>query len=105
MASVTFSCSMVFAFGCAMQAAIATSLLVIAFNSFVGLATRFATAPIDWGVVAAFLAGGLAGNMVASMLVHRLDQGRLRRIFAVFILMVGLFTAASATGLIPVRIK
>jgi hypothetical protein len=26
------------------------------FNSFVGLATRFATASIDWSVVAAFLA-------------------------------------------------
>jgi hypothetical protein len=37
--------------------------------------------------------------------VHRLDQRRLKRIFAGFILLVGLFTAASATGLIPIRIK
>lgn len=97
--------TMVFAFGCTMQTAIATSLLVIAFNAFVGLATRFATASVDWAVVAPFLVGGLAGNTVASMLVHRLDQRRLRRIFAVFILVVGLFTAASATGLIPIRVK
>jgi uncharacterized membrane protein YfcA len=39
------------------------------------------------------------------MLVGRLDQRRLKRIFAVFILAVGLFTAASATGLIPIRVK
>jgi hypothetical protein len=97
--------AMVFAFACTMQVAIATSLLVIAFNSFVGLATRFATASIDWTVVGAFLAGGIAGNIAAAMLVGRLDQRRLKRIFAVFILAVGLFTAASATGLIPIRVK
>jgi uncharacterized membrane protein YfcA len=97
--------TMVFAFACSMQAAIATSLFVIAFNSFVGLATRFAAASIDWGVVVAFLAGGVAGNTVAATLVQRLDQRRLKRIFAGFILLVGLFTAGSATGIIPVRFK
>lgn len=97
--------TMVFAFACTMQVAIATSLLVIAFNSFVGLATRFAAASIDWTIVGAFLVGGIVGNTVAAMLVHRLDQRRLKRIFAVFILLVGLFTAGSATGLIPIRFK
>ncbi len=97
--------TMVFVFACTMQAAIATSLLVIALNSFVGLATRFAAASIDWGVVAAFLVGGVAGNAVAASLVPRLDQQDLKRIFAVFILLVGLITAASATGVIPIRIK
>jgi uncharacterized membrane protein YfcA len=97
--------TMVFAFGCTMQIAIATSLLVIAFNSFIGLATRFAIASIDWTIVGAFLVGGIAGNTAAAMLVHRLDQRRLKRIFAVFILLVGLLTAASATGLMPLRFK
>jgi uncharacterized membrane protein YfcA len=97
--------AMVFAFGCSMQVAIATSLLVIAFNSFFGLATRFATASIDWIVVGAFVIGGLGANIMASKLVRRLDQRRLKRIFAVFILIVGIFTAASATGLVPIRVK
>jgi uncharacterized protein len=97
--------TMVFAFACSMQVAIATSLLVIAFNSFMGLAIRFASASVEWAVIGAFLAGGLAGNTVASMLVHGLDQRSLKRIFAVFILTVGLFTAASATGIIPIRFK
>ena len=97
--------TMVFAFGCTMQVAIPTSLLVIAFNSLVGVATRFATASVDWTVVGAFLVGGVAGNTVGALLVGNLDQRRLKRIFAVFILAVGLFTAASAIGLIPIRIK
>jgi uncharacterized protein len=97
--------AMVFAFACTMRTAIATSLLIISLNSFVGLATRFAAASIDWGVVAAFLAGGVVGNMVAGRLVPRLDQKRLKRIFAVFILLVALFTAASATGVIPIQLK
>jgi hypothetical protein len=97
--------TMVFAFSCSMQIAIATSLLVISFNSLVGLATRYATASVDWTIVGAFLVGGIAGNTAAAMQVHRLDQRRLKRIFAVFVLLVGLFTAASATGLIPIRIK
>jgi hypothetical protein len=97
--------TMVFTFACTMQTAIATSLLVIAFNSFVGLATRFAAAAIDWSVVAAFLAGGVAGNVVAGALVPRLDQRHLKQIFAIFILLIGLFTAASATGLIPFSVK
>jgi uncharacterized membrane protein YfcA len=97
--------TMVFAFACPMQVAIPTSLLVIAFNSFVGLATRFVAASIEWSVVGAFLVGGIGGNTVAAMLVHRWDQRRLKRIFAVFILAVGLFTAASAIGVIPVRFK
>lgn len=97
--------AMVFAFGCSMQVAIATSLLVIAFNSFFGLATRFATVSIDWAVVGAFVIGGLGANIAASKLVRGLDQRRLKRIFAVFILIVGIFTAASATGLIPIRVK
>jgi uncharacterized membrane protein YfcA len=39
------------------------------------------------------------------MLVRRLDQRRFKHIFAVFILLVGLFTAASATGLSPNHVK
>ncbi|MCZ8548153.1 hypothetical protein OOJ09_28585 [Mesorhizobium qingshengii] len=60
-------------------------MLVIAFNATVGLV--------------------YAGYIAAAMLVRRPDQRRLKRIFAVFILLVGLFTAASATGLIPIHVK
>ena len=97
--------TMVFAFAVPMQVAIPTSLLVIAFNSFVSLGTRFAASSIEWTVVAAFVAGGIVGNVVAANFVHSWDQRRLKRIFAVFILAVGLFTLGSATGIIPIRFK
>lgn len=97
--------TMVFAFACSMQTAIATSLLVIAFNSLVGVFTRFAVASIDWAIVGAFLVGGLVGNASAAALVSQMDQRRLKRIFAGFILLVGIFTLGSATGIIPVRFK
>jgi uncharacterized protein len=97
--------TMVFAFAVPMQVAIPTSLLVIAFNSFVSLGTRFAASSIDWTVVAAFVGGGIVGNAVAANFVHSWDQRRLKRIFAVFILAVGLFTLGSATGIIPIRFK
>jgi uncharacterized protein len=97
--------TMIFAFAVPMQVAIPTSLLVIAFNSLVGLGTRFAAASIEWTVVGAFLVGGLVGNTIAATLVHRWDQRRLKRIFAWFILLVGIFTLGSATGAIPIRFK
>lgn len=56
-------------------------------------------------VVGAFLAEGLGANIVASKLVYGLDLRRLKRIFAVFILVEGIFTAANATGVIPIRVK
>ncbi len=97
--------TMVFAFAVPMQVAIPTSLLVIAVNSFVGLGTRLAAASIDWAIVGAFLVGGIAGNAVAARFVRKWDQRRLKRVFAVFILAVGVFTLGSATGIIPVRFK
>jgi uncharacterized membrane protein YfcA len=66
---------------------------------------RLATASFDWSVVGAFLVGGVVGNTVAVTFVHRLDQRRLKHIFAYFILLVRFFTAASAAGLIPIRFK
>jgi len=97
--------TMVFTFGSSMRMAIATSLLVIGFNSFVGIFARVATAAVDWSVVGALLAGGFGGSAAASILVRRLDQRRLKKIFAVFILLVGLFTAASTLGVIPIGVK
>ena len=88
-----------------MEVAIPTSLLVIAFNAFVSPGTRFAASSIEWTVVAAFLAGGLIGNTIAARFVHSWDQRRLKRIFAAFILAVGLFTLGSAAGIIPIRFK
>jgi uncharacterized membrane protein YfcA len=88
-----------------MQRAIPTSLLIIALNSLVSLATRAAVSPVQWTVVLEFLIGGIIGNVVGSFGARSLDQRRLKQIFAVFVIGVGLFTAGSAAGVIPIRVR
>ena len=87
-----------------MQRAIPTSLLVITLNSIASLAARTAVSGIEWHLVALFLAGGLVGNYVGAAGAQALDQRRLKQIFAVFVIAVGLFTGGSAMGIIPVRV-
>lgn len=88
-----------------MRVAIATSLFVIFFNTVVALLSRMATSQVEWGVAGLFLVGGVLGNFLGSALCVRLDQARLKRIFAFFVIAVGLFTAASALNLIGVHVK
>jgi uncharacterized protein len=98
--------------GLPMDVAIPTSLLVIAINcasSLLGplLFGRGAVAlgAIDWRVALLFVIGGIVGAFLGRAIAGRLNQHTLKRVFAVFILVVGLFVAASATGLIPLTIK
>ncbi|GAC1393083.1 MAG: sulfite exporter TauE/SafE family protein [Vulcanimicrobiaceae bacterium] len=88
-----------------MRTAIATSLFVIFLNTIVALVARLATSEVEWGVAGLFVLGGIAGNVMGGMLAQRIDQQRLKRIFAFFVMAVGLFTAASALHLIGIRVK
>ena len=102
---------LVLVLGMAMRVAIPTSLLVIAINcasSLIGQAIMTAHASasnVAWGVAGLFLIGGLAGSWAGGMLAAKINQRVLKRIFAVFVFAVGLFIAASITGLIPVIVK
>ena len=98
--------------GMGIAQAIPTSLLVIAINCASSLAgpalvghAEHSLAAIDWRVAALFLAGGLAGGWIGATIARRLDQRALKRVFAVFVFIVGLFIAASTTGLIPISVK
>lgn len=97
--------ALVLALGVPMKSAIPTSLLVIALNCVWSLAGRLRGAEIDWMVAVIFLVGGLIGNAIGAYAAGRLGQRQLRRVFAVFIFAVGLFVAASATGLLPINVK
>ncbi len=96
--------TMVFALGFTMRAAIPTSLLVIALNSFVALAARASTSTIAWPTVTVLLLGGIFGSLIGAYVARSLDQKRLKQIFAVFVLCVGIFTGGSALGIIPIRV-
>jgi uncharacterized membrane protein YfcA len=70
--------------------AVGSSLLVIAANSAAGLVGHIRLGRMPLGVTAAFTAAAILGAFVGVRLGAGLDPGRLRRAFAVFVLLVGL---------------
>lgn len=97
--------TLVFALGLSMRDAIATSLFVIALNSASSLTAHAFDGSIDLSIVLLFVVGGIVGNIVGMMIGKRLAQQHLKRIFAVFVMAIGLFTGASATGIIPFHVR
>ncbi len=96
---------LVFVLGLSMRDAIATSLFVIALNSASSLATHAFDGSIDWTIVLLFVIGGISGNVAGLALGKRLAQQQLKKIFAVFVLGVGFFTGASASGFLPFYVR
>ena len=59
--------------GLSMPEAIGTSLLVIAINSAVALATRLGSSTIDWSVAMPFTVAAILGVLVGKRIADRLD--------------------------------
>ncbi|NIZ90440.1 sulfite exporter TauE/SafE family protein [Kineococcus rubinsiae] len=74
--------------------AVATSLVVVALNSAAGLAAHAGDAEVDAGVTVAFTAAAVAGSLVAARLAARVPEARLRRAFAVLVLLVAALVLA-----------
>ncbi|KWX22238.1 membrane protein [Mycolicibacterium wolinskyi] len=72
--------------GLPMPIAVGTSLIVIAMNSFAGLAGQLSTAPIDWPLAAMVTAAAVAGSLLGARLTARVDPDTLRRAFGWFVL-------------------
>jgi uncharacterized membrane protein YfcA len=79
-----------------MPQAIGTSLLVIAINSAVALATRLATTSIDWAITAPFTVAATIGVITGGRVADRLDAKRSLRWFAGLLVVVAVYTAISA---------
>ncbi|MFD8225996.1 sulfite exporter TauE/SafE family protein [Streptomyces massasporeus] len=80
-----------------MQAAVGTSLLVIAANSLASLTTRGATtAGIDWAVTGPFTGAAILGAWDGKRLAAKVTGGLLRRAFAIALLAVAAFMLADA---------
>jgi len=90
--------ALVLVLGFDMPVAIGTSLLVIAFNSLVALATRVATTGVAWRIVVPFTIAGLLGVVVGGRLGHRASPSRLTRWFAVLLIVVAAYTLARSLG-------
>lgn len=74
-----------------MGAAVGTSLLVIAMNSFAGFAGYLGKAEIPWGLMSVFAGLAVAGSFAGAYLVRFVPQHALKRGFAVFLVVMAAF--------------
>jgi uncharacterized membrane protein YfcA len=82
--------------GLPMHLAVGTSLVIIAAKSFAGFAEYLhvlneLNLQIDWFIIAVFSAIGVVGGWLGHKIGKRVDQMTLRKIFAVFLVLMGLF--------------
>ncbi|GAB5495640.1 MAG: sulfite exporter TauE/SafE family protein [Phycisphaerales bacterium] len=87
--------SLVLLAGLSMHHAVATSLVVIVANSWAAFARyQFDMAdaglPIDWSTIALFIAVGAFGTFIGKAVGGRINQQALKRLFAVFLIVMGL---------------
>lgn len=75
--------------GLTMREAVGTSLLVIALKSTAGLAGYLGQVDIDWSIALPMAAFAILGSLVGTRLARKLPQEILRRVFAVFVLVMG----------------
>ncbi len=82
--------------GLDMRLAVGTSLSIIVLNSLTGFLKYLdvlsdAGGAVDWRLVGTFAAIGIAGSLVGARLSQRVPQEGLRRGFAVFLVVMGVF--------------
>jgi uncharacterized membrane protein YfcA len=80
--------ALVLLIGLPMHEAVGTSLVVIALNSAAGVAGYAGRVAMDWGAMALFTALAVAGVLVGAGLAPRVPAGRLRRWFAIFLVVM-----------------
>ena len=78
--------------GLTMESAVATSLFVIALQSFAGFAGHAGEGDLPWGLLGAVTAAAIAGSLVGTRLSRRVSPASLRTGFGAFVLLVALFT-------------
>jgi uncharacterized membrane protein YfcA len=84
--------------GVTMSSAIGTSLVVIAMNSFTGFGKYVHVLDakglaLDWHALFVIALVGIAGSLAGNRLGRRLPQAALRRMFGIFLVVMGLFVA------------
>lgn len=98
--------------GLPMHRAVGSSLAIIFLNCLSGFVKhtgviRDLGMTLDWQVIGLFVAVGAAGSIAGSALASRLNQRVLRRIFGVFLVLMGLFILAreAPEALRPERVQ
>ncbi|MFF9147681.1 sulfite exporter TauE/SafE family protein [Streptomyces sp. NPDC014861] len=80
--------------GLRMSAAVGTSLLVIAMNSFAGLAGHLSGATLDPWLALTVTGAAVAGSLAGARLAGRVPQDGLRTAFGWFVVVMGAFVLA-----------
>ena len=80
--------------GVPVKRAAATSLWIIAANSATGLLGYLGQVPVAWGTAGVFLVTAVAGMAAGQRVARTAPPRRLQTAFAVFLLIVGVFTIA-----------
>lgn len=75
----------------AMKEAVGTSLLVIAMKSGAGFYGYLGTVEVPWGFLGVFTAVAVLGILLGTHLVRYVSQAELRRAFAAFLVVMGVF--------------
>jgi len=88
--------ALVLALGFTMSEAVGTSLLVIAVNSTVALATRLPSGTVDWAIVVPFTIASLVGVFVGSRIASTRDPRFLQKWFIAFLVVIAGYTAISS---------
>ena len=81
-----------------MKEAVGTSLLVIAMNSLSGYLGYAGQTDVPWDVVAAFGGVAMCGIVLGSWLVRFVSTAALRRAFAIFLVVIGIFVLYQNRG-------
>ncbi|MFH9736186.1 sulfite exporter TauE/SafE family protein [Streptomyces roseolus] len=84
--------------GLPMGTAVGTSLLVIAMNSFAGLAGHLSGVTVDRGLALAVTATAVLGSLAGARLAGRIPQTALRRAFGWFVVAMGSFMLVRELG-------
>ena len=74
--------------GCRCPPRSGTSLVVIAMQSFAGLAGHLASEHIDWRMAAMVTAAAVIGAIIGGRLIGRVDPNALRKLFGWFVLLM-----------------
>ncbi|MEV5970478.1 sulfite exporter TauE/SafE family protein [Streptomyces sp. NPDC051921] len=78
--------------------AVGTSLLVIAMNSFAGLAGHLSGAHIDWGLALTVTGAAVVGSVAGARLAGRIPQETVRKAFGWFVAVMGVFVLGRQVG-------
>ncbi|MFE3886715.1 sulfite exporter TauE/SafE family protein [Streptomyces lydicus] len=84
--------------GLPMGIAVGTSLLVIAMNSFAGLAGHLSGSHLDWRLALAVTAAAVLGTLIGGRFAGRIPQHTLRIGFGWFVIAMGVFVLSRQIG-------